>query len=272
MIEQPPVPPATPRQRYSRPRLRPLRSIAALILREMSASYGRSPGGYVWAVLEPLGTIVVFALGFSLLLRTPSLGTSFLLFYATGYLPFRMYSDISGKIAGALKYSSSLLSYPAVGFMDALIARLLLNVLTHAMVNYLILSGILLVIETRAVIDFFPIIGALAMSAILGFGVGAVNCLLFEVLPIWGSIWKVATRPLMIASGVLFILEDLPLAAQNVLWWNPLIHVTGIMRTGFYPTYRASYAEPLYVVAFGLGLSAIGLMLLRRHHRIFGEL
>ncbi|MEL6475009.1 MAG: sugar ABC transporter permease, partial [Pseudomonadota bacterium] len=34
-----------------RRRFASLRSIIALMLREMATSYGRSPGGYLWAVL-----------------------------------------------------------------------------------------------------------------------------------------------------------------------------------------------------------------------------
>lgn len=51
-----------------------LRVIAALMLREMSTRYGRTPGGYVWAVAEPLGLIIVLGLAFELIAQAPSLG------------------------------------------------------------------------------------------------------------------------------------------------------------------------------------------------------
>lgn len=57
----------------------PIRNILALILREMSTRYGRTPGGYVWMIVEPMAGIMLLAVGFSLLLRSPSLGISFLL-------------------------------------------------------------------------------------------------------------------------------------------------------------------------------------------------
>ena len=65
-----------------------LRVLFALILRDMSAKFGRSVGGYLWAVAEPLGGIVLLAVAFSLALRMPPIGTSFLFFYATGMIPF----------------------------------------------------------------------------------------------------------------------------------------------------------------------------------------
>ena len=126
-----------------RRRFRITRAIMALMLREMSTTYGRSPGGYIWVILEQLGILLVLSAAFSLLLREPSLGTSFILFYATGFLPFKMYQDISMKTALCIRFSKPLLGYPTITFMDALLARFFLAVLTQVMVSYIILMGIL---------------------------------------------------------------------------------------------------------------------------------
>lgn len=80
------------------------RTIMALLLREMTTRYGRSPGGYVWALLEPIGAIMIFAVGFSLLFKNPPLGSSFILFFATGFLPFNLYQNISVMVARALVF------------------------------------------------------------------------------------------------------------------------------------------------------------------------
>jgi len=73
--------------------------------------------------------IVILAIGFSLLVKSPSLGTSFVLFYATGFLPYDMYKQMASKIGGALAYSKPMLAYPRVTWLDAIIARFLLNFL-----------------------------------------------------------------------------------------------------------------------------------------------
>ena len=52
-----------------RRRLASARAIGALILREMSSSYGRSPGAYVWAILEPVAGIALLSLVFVLTLQ-----------------------------------------------------------------------------------------------------------------------------------------------------------------------------------------------------------
>ena len=103
-------------------RFRMGRIVSALMLREMSTQYGRSPGGYLWALIEPLGAIAIMALGFSLLLRSPPLGNSFILFFATGHVPFNLYQVLSRTVARSITFSKSLLAYPVVSWVDAIVA------------------------------------------------------------------------------------------------------------------------------------------------------
>ncbi|WP_425053992.1 ABC transporter permease [Psychromarinibacter sp. S121] len=259
-------PPALLKARPQR-RFQNLRTITALVLREMASTYGRSPGGYIWAILEPLGMILVLSLAFGLMFRTPSLGTDFVLFYATGFLPYRMYTDCQQVTSNALRYSRGLLVYPAVSYMDALLARLILSVMTQLLVSFLILSGVIWFHEIRLLLDVVPVLTAFALAAFLGFGIGTLNCLLFELYPVWKSVWGMVTRPLMIVSAVIYIYEDLPEFARNFLWFNPLAHLTGLSRTGFFSYYQATYVSIPYVLAIALGTTFFGLLLLRRYHR-----
>lgn len=248
------------------PPLTPLRAITALILREMGSTYGDSPGGYVWAVVQPIGMIVILSLGFSLLVKAPSLGTSFILFYATGFLTYDIYNQMMQKVGRALVYSKAMLAYPRVTWLDAILARFALNTLTLLTVFCIVISAILLWIDTRTVITIRPILLGLGMCTLFGLGVGMVNCLLTGLFPVWGIIWKILSRPMFIASGVIFIYEDMPSAVQNILWWNPILHGTGLVRSGFYPTYYASYVSLEYIFGVTLVLIATGLLFLGTYH------
>lgn len=243
------------------------RTILALILREMSTRYGRSPGGYVWALLEPVGVILILALAFSLLLRSPSLGNSFILFYATGFVPFILYQNIANTVARALKFSKPLLQYPAVTWTDAVLARFFLNALTSILVGYIVLFLVLKVTDSRAMLDVVPILEAACLALMVGFAIGVLNCALFGFFEAWELVWSIVTRPLFIASGVIFVYEDLPPMAQSILWYNPLMHVLGLARTGFYPTYEAAYVSEIFVISFSLITLFFGTVLLRRYHR-----
>ena len=52
---------------------------------------------------------------------------------------------------------------------------------------------------------------------------------------------------------------------QAILWWNPLVHIVGVMRAGFYGTYDPSYISCPYVLGIALTTFVIGAYLLRRH-------
>lgn len=269
MTQIPPVPehPVLRPVRSTTRRFATARTIVALILREMSTRYGRTPGGYLWTVLEPLAAILFLSLGFSLMFATPALGNSFLLFYATGYMPFDTYMTLSRVCRQAIAFSRPLLRYPAVTWVDAVLARVCLNGLTGIINTVLLLCGIMLLVDTQTVLSPAPILIALSLVILLGLGMGSINSVIATFFPVWDIIWGVVNRPLFIASGIFFLYDDMPQFAQSILWYNPLIHIVGLLRRGFYPTYVAAYVSIPYVLFLGLALTTLGFILLKRYNR-----
>ena len=236
-----------------------MRAILALMLREMATTYGRSPGGYLWAVLEPLGGIAILTLIFSFGFSAPSLGINFPIFYATGILPFMMFNSVCNRVSTSLLFSKALLAYPAVTFVDALLARFVVNTVTQGMVGYLVFGGILMIYDTRTLPQPMLIAQSFALTALLALGIGTLNAYLIARFAVWQMVWSILTRPLFLISGIFFLFNAMPRMMQEFLWFNPLVHVVGIMRAGFYPSYSANYASSGYVifvsmVCFGVGL------------------
>ncbi len=250
-----------------RPRFQMGRIVVALMLREMATTYGKSVGGYLWAIIEPVLGIALLAVLFSLALRSPALGSNFPQFYASGLLPFLMYNDLSGKISQAIRYSRPFLAYPSVTFMDAIIARALLNLLTHLCVIGIVLTGIYTVFQLPVQVRVGYVIDGLLLVGLLGIAVGSLNCYLMTAFPVWERIWAILTRPLFLISGLFFTFEQLPVMAQNVLWYNPLIHCIGLVRRGLYPTYGADYVSVSYVLGIAVVVLFLGLLLLLRNYR-----
>lgn len=256
-----PPAPLKPKRQGSR-----VRTIIALILREMQARYGNSPGGYVWALVEPVGALLILSLLFSVMLRSPSLGNSFVLFYATGFLPFVLFNSVSNVTTNALNYSRALLTYPVVIWFDAVIARVILTTLTSLVVAYVIFFSILSLLDTGTILKFGPMLSAYSAAVLLGLGIGLVNAVIIGFFPVWQSVWSILTSPLFLISAILYIYEDIPRFGQDILWWNPLIHITGTMRTGFYSMYEPQYISLTYVFTTALILIVMGILLMRRFH------
>lgn len=244
-----------------------VRAISALVLREMQTTYGRSPGGYIWLVIEPVLGIALLSAIFSLGFRSPALGSEFAPFYASGMVPFLFYNGLSNKVAGALSFSRPLLAYPGVTYMDAILARMIVNVLSQLLVAYVVFTGIFMIYDTQGAIDLTRVLRSFCMVIVLSFGIGVMNCFLRLRFPIWSTIWSILNRPMFLISCIFFLFETVPQPYQDILWHNPLIHIVGMMRSGFYNSYEASYVSELYVYGLSLVLAVMGLILLRRFHR-----
>lgn len=243
------------------------RTVAALLLREMAATHGRSSAGYLWAVLEPVAGIFLLTFVFSIAFRAPPMGNSFAFFYASGFLPFVAYLDISQKVGLSIRFSRPLLFYPGVTYVDALAARFLLSAMTQVLVVAIVVAAMIPALGIEAILDL-PAIGlALAMAGALALGVGTLNCFLTEMFPSWERIWAILNRPLFIISAIFFLFESVPQPYRDWLWFNPLVHVVGQMRKGFYPTYEGAYVSPGFVFGLSAGCLMAGLLFLGRYHR-----
>lgn len=247
------------------PRFQATRVLAALMVREMITRYGRSWGGYFWAILEPLGVIAILTFTFSQFIKTPPLGASFALFYATGYIPFHFFSEISNAAGTAVQLNRPLLQFPMVTPIDTVLARFLLSFLTLIVVSVILFWGIFLIIDQPMQLSLPKVVVAFVGAALLGLGVGCLNAFLFAMLPVWRQIWGILTRPLFIISCVFFTFQSLPETIQALLWWNPLVHAVGGAREGFYPIYDASYVSFAYLYGCGAFCLLLGLALLARH-------
>lgn len=254
-------PPAKPPRRV---RFRTFRVLGALMVREMITRYGRSWGGYMWAILEPAGIVMVLTLALGAFLHRPPIGNSFALFYASGYLVFYFFHQIANQSGTAVSVNRELMQLPMVRPLDAVISRFILTFLTLICVAVLIFG--VLIMTTHNTVDVGRVFKALLAVSVLGLGVGTTNAVIFTFVPVWRQIWTMATAPLMLISGTFFMFSSMPRNIQNLLTWNPLIHITGEMRMAFYPTYRGDYINLTYPIGVGLALVVIGMALVLRNH------
>lgn len=252
----------------AQPRFVFFRSVLALMLREMSTTYGRSPGGYFWAFAEPIMGIFFMSLVFAAAAGSPALGHNFPLFFATGMMPFGLYAKVGVNVGNAIRYSKPLLTYPSVTYIDAIIARFALTALTEIIVTMALFAIIIIAYSVQLRIDFFDCARAMAMAMALGFGVGLLNCYLMSMFHIWQFIWSVINRPMFVVSGIFFLVDPLPEPIRNLVLLNPLVHPIMMLRRGIYDTYDAPYVSELYVYSIAFILSALGMLLLHRFHRI----
>lgn len=239
----------------------------ALLVRDFMTAYGRSPLGVLWAVAEPAIGIALLTIVFSQISSVPPMGSSYPLFYATGYLPFLLFTSIQARVMGAPRQGKSVLSHAPVTIADVLISRTLLQTLIMAAVLAIVYGGVWLIYAPPERMDFTLMAFAFLLTTALASGIGVLNAGIVEIFKPWGKVWGVAMRPLFLISGVFYAFAIMPPSLQNILWWNPVLHVVGMNREAVYQGYEGSYISPLYVGIVALITWIIGLSLLLNRKR-----
>ncbi|QRM42295.1 ABC transporter permease [Rhizobium sp. BG4] len=226
------------------------RVVAALLIREMATRFGSKPGGYIWAILDPAAYIIFLTVIFGAIAHKPALGTSFPLFFATGYIGFQFYSAVVTYVNGAVKSNKALLSYPNVAAVDPVFARFLLQLGTTSAVAAVILGTISLFLKTPLVLDWAAILEASLLACLLGLGAALFNNVMFLRFPIYEQIFGIVNRPLFMVAGVFFLPDLIPHPFREMLLINPLCHVLMRFRSGFYSEYDPGSLDMPYLYSF----------------------
>lgn len=237
------------------------RIIGALMLREMRTRFGEYHFGYVWALIEPLVQIGILSGMFYVLGARPPLGMSYEAFFFTGYVTFAIFRDLSTRGSTSVSANRALLALPPVRNMDAIWARLGLEVMTSvASVSFLI--AIFLYLEVPIVpADPLRVGQGFAAMLVLGAGFGILNAVLVAMIKPWSMILSWMMRLQYIFSGVFFLPEKLPPVALDILVWNPASHGIALVREGFYSGYKCNILMSPYPFVVGGALAVLGLTL-----------
>ena len=109
-----------------------------LTWRDIKVRYKQTAMGAVWAIIQPLFMVIIFAVFFGIFMRVPTDGMPFLFFFYCGLLPWTFFSNAISNSSMSLVGNSNLITkiyFPRViipiatigaGFLDLLIASVIL--------------------------------------------------------------------------------------------------------------------------------------------------
>ncbi len=247
-----------------------LRVIFALLLREARVRHGRSKFGYVWTIVRPVIVISVLTILFSTVKIRSAPVASFAIFFATGVLTFQMYSGSTNYIQGSIEQNKPLFSYPPVKRLDAVIARMILDISTHLIIMTLVLLFQINFMNAPIPHDLVRMMQAVGLLVLLSFGVG-LNIAVWRLrFPTIKNLYSLLMGPAFFVSGVFFSLQVMPTDIQNILTWNPIIHGVEGFRTGYFAGYHAPGLDLAYLFWFGFALTFCGLLVERLDKRDSG--
>ena len=213
-------------------------SINALIYRELKTRVSSSTLGLLGVFSEPLLSLLVFILIFSLRKSRSIYGLDIYIFLTCGILIFTIFSNIAFRSLNAIQANEPLIrTYKHLKIIDTVIARSIIEAYLNLILLILILVPIFLhnseIIINNINLSFMIYI----LTALFSFGVGLIILVVSSLYPVTQNLLPFITRPLFIISGIFFSIKSIPENLKKIIVWNPILHFIELFRNSFYGGY-----------------------------------
>ena len=248
------------------------RVIWAVLLREVLTRYGRHNIGFIWLFIEPmmftLGVTALWKLKHSFLEgHAQVLGVPLIPFVVTGYSTVLMWRNVSNRSAGAIASNYGLLHHRNVRVLDLAIARILLEA-TGVSISFLIITSLLTflgLIDLPA--DLLTLLIGWLLLAWFALGVGMILIPVTEKSETFDRLWHTFTYLFLPFCGAFFMVSWLPLPAQKLVMYVPIVTATEMIRHGYFGDSVKTFEDPAYLIAWNICLTLIGLLLLKKFQK-----
>jgi lipopolysaccharide transport system permease protein len=241
-----------------------------LTWRDVKVRYKQTELGILWAIIQPLFTMLVFTLFFGRLARVPSDNVPYPVFAYAGLLAWTFFANAITNSGNSLVGSANLITkvyFPRIIIPGAAVAAGLIDFVI-AFIILLILMIYYGVVITWSFL-MFPVLVLLTTLLALGVGMwlSALNVKYRDVrfaLPFLVQIW-------MFLSPVIYPSSFLPEKYRWLLWLNPM--------TGIIEGYRSSlFGLPFNWIALAASIIITSVLLVyasysfRRMERSFADI
>lgn len=238
--------------------------IWALMLRNFRAEYGHRRLGLLWAFMPTLYVVLFFVLILTFIRhKSGILGHEVGPFIALGLLPLQMFQKISKDVSKATSQGKALLAFPRVKVMDLYLANVFLQFAIISVVFTAIMSIFVLLGHIPPPAEPDQILLPVLIAAVFGLGMGLVDTVFSRLISGWSLAWQALNRLLFLTSGIFFIADGFPQSAKDILYYQPLLHLTEWLRSAYYGDFESNFYDPYYPLGLSLALLAFGLTLER---------
>lgn len=242
-----------------------LRVIGALVLRELQSRYGKRDLSLLWVFLEPLVLSLVIGLFHAVYGRHSTMRRVFE-FYAMGYLLYFMMRSVMNRGASAVVQNLPLLAHRRVTLLDVFFARHVIEFLTIGLVMLIFQVG-LLFWGAEMPVSPMQMLAALLLMLLLAQGLGFLVGAIAALVPSLERVVHVFSYLILPVSGAFWMMDNLPLWAQEIVVWVPTVHIFEFLREGQFGQLYDYVYELDYVGWWIGGLTLVGMATLRAVRR-----
>lgn len=223
--------------------------IMVLIERERKTRFAGGLLGYLWAYITPCVWIAFIVALFWFLERTPPIHAGLEIFVATGVLPYVVFRQTVSSLSRALGAHRYMLHFRNVTEEDILWATMLIEGF-NVIVSALVIFGVVTVVFGADLPASVPtVLLGLALAWMLGCGVGRFVAYGGQLSDTFARAVPLVLRPFFWLSGIFYIAAELPGRVRDLLWFSPFLHVTEIIREGYFLGFTSQLATAWYAVA-----------------------
>jgi capsular polysaccharide transport system permease protein len=242
--------------------------IAALVIRGMQMERRQFVYGYAWTFIQPAATIAILRLAQHVTgLEPQSMGPT--IFLVLGVVPIFMFIQTMMVLSRETKRGLCII--PRVSQLDVMVAKGIMTFITYSVLFWLF------AIAASLYDNEWPPENALGLQVvlILNWSLGLSFAFVFNAIaryfPPITEFKKFIARPLRLISGMFFIITALPTFLWPWFTWNPLMHVTELMRSFWFTVYTTPVGSIGYILAWLAALAVLGLGLERYMRRVVFE-
>ncbi|MBT9486705.1 MAG: ABC transporter permease [Rubrivivax sp.] len=239
------------------------RVIGALLMREVITRFGRENIGVLWLIGEPM----IFTLGVAALWSALGLshGSSLpiIAFAITGYSSVLMWRNSVNRCGDAIKTNINLLFHRNVKLIDVFLARIILE-MAGATASFAVLAILFTSLEwMQPPVDMMLVVQGWLMLAWFGTALATLVGVATAYSELVERIWHPAAYLLFPLSGAAYMVDWLPQSAQDYALMLPMVHGVELLREGYFGNTVRTHHDIGYMALINLGLTFLGLLLLR---------
>ncbi len=248
-------------------------ALKALVLREAVARMFGRRAALAWLLLEPTLHICALVFVYSVLRVRHVAGMDTGWWIASGMLAYFLFLRTAWRSTQAIDANRALFTYRQVHPVDTVVARCVLEGFFAVMVTSVTLVALALAGLRVGVEDPWGMIAAAFGLWLLAVGWALCLSVAVSLIPEIGVALSIAGMGMMVISGVMFPISQLPHPVREWLFINPVAHgVEGVRASVSRFYHHAPELDLSYLIAFALTLVFAGLVLqVRFKQRVLAE-
>lgn len=237
------------------------RTINALLIRELMARFGHRNIGFMWQVIEPLMLTLGVMISWTMIYGERNHGVRVIPLVLTGYTFLTVWRHMVARLTHAFRHGSGLLFHRHVKPADILVARGLLEAIGTLISFFVAYIPLMLLDVVEPIHDYLLLLGAWTLMCLFSFGAAMIITALAHFSDAFERIVQPIMYLILPLTGAFYLVYWLPAAAQKVVVYSPLVHLSEMFRAGYFGPDLPATWDVSFIVLTTIAVNAVGWVL-----------